>query len=94
MFPVSARDFVLLLSVEKIENGVMIHGKSTKYLEYPPDNKTVRGQVLSAGFLIKDVGDGNVQVTYLTYSDPAGDLPGIIKKKAGAMQSGVIMKLR
>lgn len=54
----------------------------------------MRGQVLSAGFLIKNVGGGNVEITYLTYSDPAGKLPDMIKKKAGNMQSGVIMKIR
>lgn len=35
-----------------------------------------------------------IEITYLTYSDPAGSLPDMIKKKAGAMQSGVILKLR
>lgn len=71
----------------------MIHGKSTKFIDFPPDSKTVRGQVLSAGFLLKTIGD-MIEITYLTYSDPSGSLPDMIKKKAGAMQSGVILKLR
>jgi hypothetical protein len=33
-------------------------------------------------------------VTYLTESDLCGDLPGIVKRSAGRMQSGVIMKFR
>ena len=35
-----------------------------------------------------------VKVTYITESDLCGDLPNLVKKTAGKMQSGVILKFR
>jgi hypothetical protein len=49
IFPVKSRDFVILLSKEKIEKGYMMHAKSIPY-DYPADGKSVRAIAVSAGF--------------------------------------------
>lgn len=35
-----------------------------------------------------------VRVTYITETNLCGDLPNIVRRTAGKMQSGVIMKFR
>ena len=72
---------------------MLIHTKSISY-DYPGDGKSVRGIAISAGFELKEVSPGMVKVTYLTEADLCGDIPGMIKRQAGKMQSGVIVKFR
>ena len=93
IFPVKSRDFVILLCKERIEKGFLMHCKSIEY-DYPADGKSVRAIAVSAGFELKEVEPGMIKVTYITESDPCGDLPGIVKRQAGKMQSGVIIKFR
>lgn len=93
IFPVKSRDFVILLCKERIEKGYLLHAKSIPY-EYPADGKSVRAIAISAGFEVKEVEPGMVKVTYLTESDLCGDLPGIVRRQAGKMQSSVICKFR
>lgn len=93
IFPVKGRDFVIILCKEKIEGGYMLHGKTIPY-EYPGDGKCVRAIAVSAGFEVKEVEPGMIKVTYLTESDLCGDLPNIVKRTAGKLQSGVISKFR
>jgi hypothetical protein len=52
IFPVKSRDFVILLSKERIEKGYMLHAKSIPY-DYPADGKSVRAIAVCAGFEVK-----------------------------------------
>ena len=91
-WPIANRDFVVISIREKHENGYYIATKSCKY---PKEQKkgVVRADLAIGGYILEKVDENSTRVTYVSFSDVKGNIPGMVKNTYAAKQGGVASKV-
>ena len=94
MFPVSARDFVILTMDKQVSEGRYIFASTSVKYKKGEESGVVRATVKCAGYEILDLGEGKTKVTYISDADPSGSLPGFIKTMVSKGQAEVPFNLK
>jgi len=93
---VSARDFIVLLTMNQLEDGsLLLVVASVDKNEMMPETKgVVRGFLEIGGWLLKPIEDGTkTECTYLTEVDLKGSIPSSVTNMANKMMGEQIPKL-
>lgn len=86
VWPVSNRDFVML-------NRKFVDGNKTYYVNrsvnynVPEVNGVVRAEIMIGSFCVEKLSEDKCRITYISHSDPKGDIPEAIKNMASKHQS-------
>lgn len=91
-WPLSNRDFVTLR--RKFVDGDKVYYLNKSY-DYgvPEVNGVVRGELVIGSFCIEKIGENKCRVTYISQSDPKGDVPEAMKNMAAKRQSEMPINL-
>lgn len=93
-FPASGRDFCILQRRVNLPNGqVIAAATSTTHPNCPPVKGLVRATLHMGAFVLEPAGDNATKITYLTYVDLGGSVPGSIANMVQKKQPLVIEAL-
>ncbi|CAG5134615.1 unnamed protein product [Candidula unifasciata] len=83
--PLKNRDFVTQRSWLDTGNEKMIINHSVNHSARPPTKGVIRGISYLTGYYIVKLDDNKIQLTYVTQSDPKGNLPAWVMNKLTRM---------
>lgn len=88
IWPVAARDLVMLVIQEIAEDKIFIASKSCNF-PYPEQKGIVRAQLFIGGYVLEKINEQKTKVTYISDTDIKGSIPTMIKNKVMERQGSV-----